>query len=219
VGREATHTAKLLTFPRSRKFRVYVAEFSWEINMSNYLLQMFYDIGGEECSNRFFYSSESLGNDAATLGLAFVANVLPEIGACLSSVFSSQVFRIRNVDDDTDFTEFATTETGLRASVIESPWAAWGFQLLPTSYLVRKGAKRFAGVADVDVTDSLPVSGVQDELDALAVALGTSIASGGVTYVPVIFSPPNQSHPGTLYNEVGSAIFKRYTTQNSRKPW
>lgn len=186
----------------------------------NYLLQMFYDIDGQECSNRFFYSAltSPFGN-AGDLGIAFVADVLPTIGACLTSLFTDQIIRVRNLGDDTDFTEFATTQVGLRASTIQSQWDAWGFWLLPSSYLIRKGSKRFAGVADVDVSSRMPVAGVVDELNELAVALGVLITGLVAEYTPTIYSPANQTHPGDLYVPVSGAVFKRFTTQNSRKPW
>lgn len=187
--------------------------------MPTFVLQMFYDIAGQECSNRFYYASPIGEGSAAGLGLAFVGDVLPAIGAALTSQFSSQIIRVTNIDTTTDFTEFAATQVGLRSPDISNPWDAWGFQLLPSDNRVRKGAKRFAGVADVDVVNSTPSGGVIDELEALAVVLGGDITGGLVTYTPVIYSEPNQSHPETLVIPLTGAIFKRVTTQNSRKPW
>lgn len=187
---------------------------------SIYLLQMFYDINGQECSNRFYYTEISVtAGDSNDLGLAFVADVLPAIGAAVSSLFSNQIFRIKNLDDFSDFSEFATTQVGLRSPTIQSTWDAWGFWMIGQDYRVRKGAKRFAGVSDSDVQDGEPVAAVVDELTALSAALVATVSGSTTSYKPILYSPPNQSHAGLLTPQITSAPFKRFTTQNSRKPW
>lgn len=112
------------------------------------------------------------------------------------------------------------------------PFVTWTYKYVRPDATFRHGFKRFAGVAESQQNSGFPDSGALSVLNAAAVALGDLVPGmtvdvdgnpdaevTDVGMVPVILQRIINGDPISPVNvgEVGSVVFSKIGTQNSRK--
>jgi hypothetical protein len=125
-----------------------------------------------------------------------------------------------NLDDNTDFTETAIAggTVGLRAGDPLPEFCAWGYQYVRKVRGQRSGAKRFGVVSESDQSGGGPVAGVVAALNALAAQLSAPLTVGIVdTFFPVILVRPAPGGSVWGSHDISSVVFKRLTSQRTRR--
>ena len=105
--------------------------------------------------------------------------------------------------------------SGNRAGENMPTFTAWGFELVVTSATIRNGAKRIGPIAEGDVLNNNASAGMIALLDAWATDIQIPVQFGGVDTFQLGVFRANQL--GTSYTPVTDVVYKRVTTQNSRK--
>lgn len=172
---------------------------------------------GQETQNVWNYIGAGVDMDSAQVLNFFMSVVLPLLLAIQSGDVELLVVVVKNLLDNSDnIIQPFTNTTGVRPLSALPVHDAWGYQLVPSSKLTRSGAKRFPGVAEADQNDGLPDSAIVTPLQDLADIMASTLihTTLDATLIPIVL--------GTVgnvlnLNPVASGVFKRITTQNSRK--
>lgn len=145
----------------------------------------------------------------------------------LSITHSAMRYNGLRVDDYTDPAHpfgdygFLDGQGGYGANGSLPAFNAWGFELQRTNRTTKAGSKRFCGVPE-----DYQLNGVQEgastQLLAVAVGLDTvvdCITDSGVEFslVPIIARPATSGMSILAWQPVSGAVYKRITTQNTRK--
>lgn len=182
-------------------------------------------LGTIQTINVFHWKVTGAGSDIAVLSAPIrVAMFLPSTSIvakwlpCVHNTFTIVKSTIFNYHDLADFDEqlisgFTGTVTGERLSGFN----AWGFRYARGAIGQRYGYKRFAGVAENDVSGESPIAAAVTRLNALAAVMPQIITAGGTTLQAFIAKRPLTLGANPLGQLSTSAAFQRITTQNSRK--
>ena len=176
-------------------------------------------LGGELIQNRYYYQQTLGAGDWNDMLQAFDEDVLPAICAAQVDTLAHNLIEVVNLNDVSDFgsAQSLTNQAGTIIDEAMPKWDAFGFVLNRTSRSMRSGAKRIGGVPEGSVNGSVIAGGAQAQVDAIAAALESSIDSlGGNEYDPILV---REGVGGTVLasQPIGSVVFKRITTQNTRK--
>lgn len=147
----------------------------------------------------------------------FVSNVLPEIQAVTSIGVTFTHMSIRSLESEAIEGE-VLLPTGIQGTVNGDAtplFVAWGFQYLRSGTGLRSGAKRFGPCGETDMNAGIATAGALTRLHALAAVLDDPIIAAGLTWTPGIIHKTGGS-TGDV-NPVREVIYKRVTSQNSRK--
>jgi hypothetical protein len=171
-------------------------------------LTLFQTFEGQVCVNRWNYVAS--GTPAAvtlSFALASVMGFLPlsttltadTVGGLIQAiqntgaVFNSVLSRAVYIDDDFYDSPFLASTHGAQGSgaSASSPLAAYGFRSNRVKQSIGRGYKRFAGVEQsLMSTGGDWISGVEDDLQALADALGETLSytdeGNSLTFVPCV---------------------------------
>lgn len=188
---------------------------------------------GQECVNRFYYSST--GEPASTTlsflltrGLGAIANagVYPVSGLMkkiADAVHTSVVFNtltVKRLYNVTDFYSLPFLEplTGARSGDGMSPFVALGYRTNRTRSDIRRATKRFAGVSEGDVGQNgvLVAAYVTTVVNALRLALGAVVTEtdegNTVTFSPVVLGKQRYDPDTGLPSPTGRA-YRLYPTE------
>lgn len=170
--------------------------------------------------NVYYYEHVAGSGGADDLITAFILDVLLAIRNVQSAFLTHESFEAYNLDNLADFNAVPVTTGGAGAVAGEGMprFNAWGFQLVRTTRFTRNGAKRIGGVAEASQNGGVPASAsVTDALTDVATAIGGSIDDTvGNEFAPVIVRLTVDDLVD-VKNPVSGALYKRLTTQNSRK--
>ena len=174
---------------------------------------------GQKVMNVFHYASTVPGTGAAPLLLQlFRDDVVPSIVTPLSDKVVFQKITVQNLVDFGNAAVDVISSTGLRTGDISGPFDAWGFRLIPETMFFKQGAKRFAGVAEGDISDGYPTTFQDIRLTTLAAKLLKTLPSSFHAYKPAIAATINVlGTPIEFFPDIIAASFSWYTTQNTRK--
>lgn len=176
----------------------------------------------QEVCNVFHYQLLRTGPGPANLVTAFNTFVRPSIQATQVDNLEYEEYRAFNINQaQTEFSTIPTSGTGDTAGDGMPPFVSYAYQLVRSSKEVRNGAKRIAGVDETWVTDGVLDPSKQTAVDTAAAVMGITLQVDGLnTFLPVVLR-----YSGTLAtgytvdasSAVANVIFKRISTQNSRK--
>ncbi len=182
-----------------------------------YELSVVQRIHGQDISNIYNYIGAGADMDADRAVQIFITFLVPLFLAVQTNDVELLFIAVKNLTDATDNSvqPFVNTFGGRDSAALPS-FAAWGFQLVRGTIATRSGGKRIGGISETDTVDSLPATGIDGLLEDLADGLGASLAQTGfdATMIPAIVRETVFNY---LINPVVDALFKRITTQNSRK--
>lgn len=193
------------------------------------LLQLY---GGQECVNRFYY--QSTGTPAAAslsflltrgLGAIAVVGVYPttklmrKIADAQSNGVSFTTLTVKDMYSVTDFYSLPFIEPliGQRVGDSASPTVAVGFRTNRVRSDIRRGTKRFAGVAEesVQVAGALTSAFITGQGAALALAMAATITEvdegNSVNFVPVVLGKQRYDPDTGLPDPAGRA-YRKYPT-------
>lgn len=178
-------------------------------------------LDGQLCENVFHYSVSVDPADASSsdqiIGL-LETNVLDLTAVLVSDQFTWTSVAAKNIMSVSDFDELPYVNPGLVSGDYMPTFVAFGFILKRALRLCNNGRKAFAGVPESSVVDGVVTdTGILGDLGLLAAGLGATVSGGGVTYEPVIYRKPSPDHVNGLSFATNGALYKRVTTQNSRK--
>lgn len=175
---------------------------------------------GEEMVNRFFYRALDNNDSASRLANAFQDTVLEQIKDTVSDAIQFIKINVTNIDNPGQQAEQVDGGLGRRAGAYLPRFVNFVVQMLPNNNLVRVGRKAIAGVLEIDNDGTDLTAGGQGFIDALAVILGNAVVhvTSGAAWEPVLYSPPNLTHPTSTVVSALSTLAKTIvSTQNSRK--
>lgn len=175
---------------------------------------------GQDVKNVYYYRSQIGDGTAGLLAAAWLANVLPAVRAIQSVFVSHDLIQTENLNDLSDFSLFALTSNndGVVTGEVLPAFNSWGFKLNRATRETRNGAKRIAGVAEVNNSNGEAQTAFLATLNDAAIAMGDPIVDAlSNQYEPVIVRLDAEGLPAVV-NVVVSAEYVRMTTQNTRKP-
>lgn len=185
----------------------------------HYRLKLSGNYLGQTIINTFYYENVLTNSTAPFLNLDFLDDILPAIQAVVSDQVTFTDTEVQNLDNPSDFSVSAFSNPGLRAGQPTPPFVAWGYTLYSNNLVHRSGGKRFAGVAEPDIDNGVPVGSVLTPLNLLAIRMGAALPTGGtavwrpriarITYV--------DSVPSYEWTVCNASAFKWVTSQNTRK--
>lgn len=181
---------------------------------------------GQVIQNIFYYRNTNVDGTASDIGNYFKNGPLLTIIAALSNTVTYTNIAVINMTDAGDYWENAFSFQGLRIGEAYESFGAFGFLSFPDKMNFKAGGKRFAGVAEADVLNGIPLAGQLLRLDNIATALGAIIDVSGAKFRPSFFSRKCVKDPVThkctdvfteAFGQIASYAWKWVTTQNSRK--
>lgn len=189
-------------------------------------------VAGQQCLNVYYYLNNNVLNGGATavdLNDSFMAEMMPLIRGAQTAAVTHTGLRTRNLYNPSDVDVRSHSLAGTRAAANnEPPFIAVGFTLGSDNGALRKGAKRIAGIDDLDLNNGvITVSAALTALTALAGGMENTLAILlAEVFMPVIvgrifdgggYRLPANSAEGVL-GAVTDVVYSLYpTTQNSRK--
>jgi len=178
---------------------------------------------GEELHNVFYYQVQSpvLVQNLAALWVQFTDEILEYWRQCVSTQVSFIECVLTNLHSgDTYIQNIALN--GLRSGEVLPAFVGWGFTLQRSDTSVRNGSKRFAGVCEGDISDGLATTGIRAVLEILAERLGYTLITtfpDNEEFNPVIYSRDVPFLTTYTYSRIVKGVYRRVTTQNSRKTY
>lgn len=172
------------------------------------------------CTNVIHYRVANVGvMDESGLLSAFAADVSPVMRGLQSSDLAHVKYTVLNLSDDLGYadTVWQPPLLGAVAGSDGPPFVTFAFRKNRNTRRTRSGQMRVAGVVEGASEDGILSGAFEDDVNALATALGQLLQDGtGGTYVPVIVS---KAKDGTMLatNAISSFEYTRIGTQNSRK--
>ena len=185
-----------------------------------YTLRLQYTFLGKAMENTFFYEQTLGALGASFLASSFEAQLVPEIALIQSSSVTYERIVVVNLDDTGDFHTEAVVQGGSIAGEALPPYAAWGYTRFSTDRRIRSGGLRFGGVAESSQDDGFATAAQVILLDALESELAAEVSNvpGTLKWGLRLHTDGNIATGGSpLTIPVASVIFRRLTTQSSRK--
>lgn len=152
------------------------------------------DLFGQEVQNVYFYLQEAAfiplaGSIAQALAEEFVEEFIPLIALTQAVNIMHVEVRVRNLFDPTDAGIAVTGVIGEQADTggILPSFNAWGLQFNTDNASVRPGAKRIAGIAEINQNNGVPTPGMIDALNDLGDALAAPITGGLIIEDDIMF--------------------------------
>ena len=177
---------------------------------------------GTKAFQNVFYFWES-GNtptvSMAALAGDFDTKVMPDIAAVMSVAATFEALEIKDVLGlNPDVLVPTAQVNGSRVGEQFPSYASMGYTYNGLTTETRKGAKRFSGLSETDVSGNVITAAYRTVCETLAAVLDNSIFDGVTSYGPVIFGIPNATRPTNVVNPVSTVLVDAFvTTQNSRK--
>ena len=187
---------------------------------------------GQQCLNVYYYLNNNVlngGASASDLNDSFLAEMYPLIRGAQTTAVNHTGLRTRNLFNPSDVDVRSHSLAGLRTnSNIEPPFIAVGYTLGSDNGALRKGAKRIAGLDDLDLNNgAITVGAALTALTALGGGMENTLAIWlAEVFMPVIvgrildggsYRLPASASEATL-GAVVDVIYSLFpTTQNSRK--
>lgn len=179
-------------------------------------------VGINDINNVFAYEDIPSDGNAVDLGESFQANVLPDILAVTSNGVIYNQIEVINLDDPADWSLTTFSSVGLRAGDMLPGFAAWQYEYVRAVRIPNNGRKAFAGVAEGDQAGGSATGTIVPLLATLATTLLADVVGAGSTYITRIwrragdYGDPPVAFPDTFY-DVSAVVYRRISTQNSRK--
>lgn len=182
----------------------------------------------QEMVNVFHYfaqiSTGAVEDTLAQFATAFQSDVVVPIAGIINNQSQFTYVKIEGVEGNNETYETAFAPiVGTRTGEAMPPFVAWEYQLLRATSATRHGWKRFGGIAEPDHSNGVPNPTFQATLDALAATLYAGFDTGTVPftklYSPILASYIVNGMPRVtpVFNSVNNIIYKRVTSQNTRK--
>src|SRR5262245_22332870 len=186
-------------------------------------------VGAGDIMNVFHLKSTNPSVDEDDVADAAIATGVPLAKAVQSTQLHyidvvaqnlSEHFKVATVD--------ASAHVGSVGGEYLPVWVAWEFISERTTNDIRHGYKRWAGVSEDSITNSIPSAITKTALDALAAAMAGSWAGGYEWHIikRIKYTPPGKSTPRwrlpqpdaeLVPSHITNCPFVRMTTQNTRK--
>lgn len=152
----------------------------------------------------------------------FEENVVTPVSEIQSEFLLHDTLELRNLSNGLDIATLITgvNGTGTSADSALPSYVTVSYKLVRESLATRNGAKRFGGIVEEHVEgNTWELAGSSFDL-AIAEALAMDYEAGlALVAEPIIVKRPIDVPVGTTYtySSIGSAIFTRLGTQNTRK--
>lgn len=176
-----------------------------------------------QIENVFAYEQVSGGSGAAALNAAFEDEIGQPIRDILSVAYNMTDFYTINLDDPTDFDVLTLNLPGTQGSDVLPPFMAFAFEYQRTTRAVNNGRKAFSPLSELTVSGGTASPPFVPTLDALAGLLTVSVNDMTTNeWEPRIWKRPGTYSTGVvpapgIFYSFGNVIYKRVSTQNTRK--
>lgn len=181
------------------------------VNLSN---------GENLMQNVFHYLQQVGAGNATELSTTVRDTVVQAMRSILSDVVTIDTIDVKNIDNVNDIASLLVNQAGLDVGELAMDAVGVAFELIPIDLQVGKGRKIFGPVSESLISYLGVGPGDVAAINALALQMATTISDGGGNdWIQAIVSPPNLSHANRIVASLAGAVFKRVSTQNSRKPW
>lgn len=210
-------------------------------------LQGVYETTLQDTNNVFFYRQEtantSIQTDSVSLAAAFYDNMLSSVSAetplvnIMSAECSYRRLYVINLFEPTDFYDWTFTDPidGAVGGEFASNLLAWSFRSNRTRRDIRRGFKRFPGVAETQLEGNSITAAAEEAAENIATQLGETIqysvyAPDSALFAPVVVKRIKEiSTEGEityrLPEDIGEAVyspasaweFRGVTSQRTRK--
>jgi len=186
--------------------------------MAVYEVKILTEMFGQGAINRFYYLATGALETALDVADFAAQALIPRMANVMSADALVKGIAVRNVMDAADSVRVTGDIPGSRVSDGFSAFNAWSLQLHPSSGSFRKGGKRVQGVAETNIGDGEPTSGILPLLTDLADAFAWYLVIDSTTAIR-----PGMARELTptswLFSQLLGAGFNYLSTQNSRKPY
>ena len=175
---------------------------------------------GEVYNNVFYYLGGSANSTAQGLCEAWDAFNGANWADALSDVGELIAIRAKNLDDLADIGSIVISRVGQRGGERLANFMCVTLELGAVSPLIFAGRKAISPVSEIDVAGGSVTGGYQPVIDQVAADMLSTITDVGANdYLPAMYSPANQTHAFDITSSLATSVFKRVSTQNSRKPF
>lgn len=167
-----------------------------------------------------YKSNIAVVNEESALSAAFQAQMVPELVKVMHQFQAIDRVQVYNRDNGVGYFDFnyVVPVVGLRTTDPVPDFTTYGFQYNRVNAGDRNGFKRIGIPGEGDLTGNIPSAAMLTILNALATKLGTPLTAGAIqTWFPVVLSRPNIHHATWTDYPILNVVFKRITSQNSRK--
>lgn len=182
---------------------------------------------GESLLNVYYYRVTSITglSEPYLEALAdwFTENVVEEVRRIQNQYLTHTVLQVRNLSNNLDFYEDPIQQVGYIGVAPDGALPSWmtvNFKLVRESLATRNGSKRYSGLVE-SLSAGNAYSLTEPQKEAISAVLAEDILLGVVTVAePVIVRRPIDPPVGTSYTyaSIGSALYTKFGTQNTRKP-
>lgn len=176
---------------------------------------------GQGCENVYWYATSTNSVTSLAVGNAFNAQIIANLRNLQSNVLTHESLYVKEMLSGTDIVDGA--QTGANAGTLgtdpQSAFDSFSFGLVPTSGLIRKGSKRYAGLAEGSTTTGLLTTAFKVALGLFASQVVSSIVLPTFSAIlyPVIVRVTDSPAGGWLASQIIGWVANELTTQNSRK--
>lgn len=173
-----------------------------------------------DVENVFGYQSFlTITNELQAFTDNFLANVLPPIMLTLHVNYIPNKLTVIDVNDPARFLDTTgLVGSGARTGDQMPQFVGWGYQYTRGVRGQSSGRKCFGPISESDVSNGLATGTVLPFLTALNTTLAQPLQVGLVdTWFPIILSRPNSHHIDWQAHPIAGVLYRRVTTQNSRK--
>ena len=168
--------------------------------------------------NRFYYIALNANTTAQDLADAFETFVAPAIADILHQNGELVQIAVRNLNNLADVATVPLALQGVRIGDVVRGFYVLAMALSAVSPLIRIGRKAFSPISETDISGNVLSGPYQVFVNAAMAAMDSIIVGGGGgSYGPAMFSPANVSHPFDVISSILNIVYKRMSTQNSRK--
>lgn len=189
-------------------------------------LHQTWGVGGQELLNVFYYKHNTGSGNAIVIGNLCDFYLLNKFKVMQATTIQYTGFEIINLNNPEDYHTQPPSVAGGTDNSGEAlpPFVAWAFRFNRTTRAVRNGQKRLAGVSEGSQSNGNPNGlDITTALTEAADIMQTTLIDAPVenSFSPVIYrweyvDKHNVTHPSAAF-AVGSVVFTRITTQNTRK--
>jgi len=190
-----------------------------------YNVQLIGDYLEQEVIINFYFECIAATMTDPIVPSIYAAGFYSNIGEGLLDQLSNEVdlhtLRLTNYIDENEFFEVGFLNSGTRTGDAMPAFVAHGIQLTRGSRATRNGSRRIPGVMEGDTAGgSLPPAPIRNGILAAFIA-GDTYDDGANEFnaKPIIVGRDSLGRiEPTRVSDVVGAVYKRITTQNSRKP-
>lgn len=175
-------------------------------------------VQGQEVLNIYHYRELAAGTNAEDLANAFWVQMHLSIIDILSQQWDGVTITATNISGaDDQYIRSIANDSGGQLGEMLPVWNTASFELVTPSTLMRNGRKAYGPLAEAQSLGGVPSSSAVTAFNTLAQTLSTPIQLSSTDAWQLVLY--REGAFGNVIADVSNVVFKRLSTQNSRKPF